>query len=947
MPSLAHCLVSQNVHEMIARGTKSTAHASYVNKLLLFTAAALATAASVDGISNVAGDPTCWLGVEPGLYNDCCLLHKELDGCFDREFTRERCCGTSVDGQGLEQDSLQMEMSEMRHIDREQHPALATAASVDGISNLAGDPTCWLGVEPGLYKDCCFLQRELDGCFDRDFTRERCCGKTVVGQGLEQDPLQMEMSEMRHIDREQHPALATAASVDEISNLAGDPTCWLGVEPGLYKDCCLLQRELDGCFDQEFTRERCCGTSVDGQGLEQDALQMEMSEMRHIAREQHPALATAASVDGISNLAGDPTCWLGAEPGLYKDCCFLQRELDGCFDQEFTRERCCGTFVDGQGLEQDPLQKKLSEMRHIAREQLACDIALGSERVRNIILQASSRLRVLSGGKVVVDLTSGDETLCSQLNGTMQWVCLINRDELMFDAVSICFPEGCLHQPSQVVGVFLSERNRLHLGVRFGSVQPGLDFWTAYFAPDAAFFRVPLHAVVLALLTLEVCRMTVANHFVEGLKLCPSFGVAAILAPPDTKEMVMISAMRVFLGFTLVALHTALLTPWLCDMPEPPLQLKLPFWRVGAEVYTRWVNPAFVCMATFLMGTVAPSTDQGLLVRKEVGRLFQRLLRSYVRMTPAVMGHSGFVACVLSFIAACPCANSVRSIEMVLHRRFKRSRERWVLDGLLLRPDLSAWDPPFVEEMLDISVIFAAQWILLIFAAVLALPFKVGYQKLGAAAAVAAQAFIYRIDISPSARNPRTLSVTVPIAVLAAQCPQMPRLLLTFSGLAHFLHRSMPLWSGYQHWRWGFGQDSLQLDLILFSLSFSLLLAGLSTVRVVASPSKFVAHIIAVLSRLSFGVALSNTTVLYLLNVWVMRYHRMPCNLVVFIAWTLMVYVLSLLSAAFMYVFLSHPAEEMFKLLFSAERGSRPTTVRKHSMQEKHGAAEGRKLKDT
>ena len=119
----------------------------------------------------------------------------------------------------------------------------------------------------------------------------------------------------------------------------------------------------------------------------------------------------------------------------------------------------------------------------------------------------------------------------------------------MFDAVSICFPEGCLHQPSQVVGVFLSERDRLHLGVRFGSVQPGLDFWTAYFAPDAAFFRVPLHAVVLALLTLEVCRMTVANHFVEGLKLCPSFGVAAILAPPDTKEMVMISAMRVFLGF--------------------------------------------------------------------------------------------------------------------------------------------------------------------------------------------------------------------------------------------------------------------------------------------------------------------------------------------------------------------------------------------------------------
>ena len=100
--------------------------------------------------------------------------------------------------------------------------------------------------------------------------------KTVVGQGLEQDPLQMEMSEMRHIDREQHLALATAASVDGISNLAGDPTCWLGVEPGLYKDCCLLHKELDGCFDRDFTRERCCGTSVDGQGLEQDALQMEL-----------------------------------------------------------------------------------------------------------------------------------------------------------------------------------------------------------------------------------------------------------------------------------------------------------------------------------------------------------------------------------------------------------------------------------------------------------------------------------------------------------------------------------------------------------------------------------------------------------------------------------------------------------------------------------------------
>lgn len=79
------------------------------------------------------------------------------------------------------------------------------------------------------------------------------------------------------------------------------------------------------------------------------------------------------------------------------------------------------------------------------------------------------------------------------------------------------------------------------------------------------------------------------------------------------------------------------------------------------------------------------------------------------------------------------------------------------------------------------------------------------------------------------------------------------------------------------------------------------------------SASGLVEHGLALLSRLSLGVMASHVLVIYVLNVYEMRYHEFPCSLPLLVAWSAVVFGLSVAVAVVLFVCLSAPAESFLR----------------------------------
>jgi len=204
-----------------------------------------------------SGDPACWVGIE-SLKAPCC--GGGHDGCFDEHHTRERCCGTAAPAQPVQ-----------------------VAAS-------AGDPACWSG--DFSFDMCC--PRQDDACFDQTFTRERCCGAGAP-------PSQGPAAARPDGPDDRSPDASSPAGTSE-----PDPACWSG--SFLFSECCFWQ--TDDCFDEVYTRDRCCG------------------------RGSPVASLADGSAGGLAPAAG---CWGGGM--TFSSCCL--RADNSCFDRVYTRERCC------------------------------------------------------------------------------------------------------------------------------------------------------------------------------------------------------------------------------------------------------------------------------------------------------------------------------------------------------------------------------------------------------------------------------------------------------------------------------------------------------------------------------------------------------------------------------------------------------------------------------
>lgn len=595
-------------------------------------------------------------------------------------------------------------------------------------------------------------------------------------------------------------------------------------------------------------------------------------------------------------------CWSGV---FTADFCCRGYPLgnNACWSSEFTFEKCC-----------------------VSQE---CKSSLSEDWAR--IKQASSRLIHLDVAGYAVDRFAGNAQICDSADGELHSG-LVMFEEKPVITCALCVPSTCSTE-AEKAWIFHWQFGHLFEAFKPTTVHlkklEGLRGMLVTLATSPA---LPLASLLfgVVLLASVLDSENPKSAFVRAFSLHRS--LFSLFDDSAQHNIFAVDLVRALLTFCTLAGHVAWLTEWSGQRPglwsDERCSKQLPFWLCILIQSTRWNNPGFVILSSFLSAHSLP-LQRGL---PSACWAFRRLARSYLRQVAQLLGAGSFFAIA---VASMPYHPSVENLWKI--SAFKTAADNWLVDGFLLGPllGIEVYDPFNwrIGEMLEAQLVIQVALVvpLTVLLGIFAKPYSFVIAGVGIA-------YAWTLAVPPinSFHTPSELIVPaiagfvlgfifpdrnwkLPISVAASLglCGLFAALLPMTADdekLLKGLQVELPGTKLYQHLKssWSLA------PIVVFSLGFSMVLASL--IQICSSSSSLLERSalkpkVLVISRLSLGIIINHLQLIEVVKAVGLSHEHLPCTVYAYSMWLISICLCSAVAASIQWCFLEAPTVALSRLL--------------------------------